>query len=217
MSISNRHSVVPFVAGETTAMADQRLAKVGYKSTKKTPAKFKSIAVSVPQITSIDEEQLERLLPHVVAMLENAQDGIIRSLYESSGGNLASVSDEEISIDACIGYLEAEATGGRLTKEKVEEWFTENLSDNLSVTIADKLKFTELTPETEKVVNQHLNAYRGILASLAGGKTLLNPAQIAGCKKALELTANEDDTYKKLLARLVAMEKKPDMDALLEL
>ena len=217
MSISNRHSVVPFVAGETQAMADQRLAKVGYKSTKKTPAKYKSIAVSVPVITSIDEDQLERLLPHVVSMLENAQDGIIRSLYESSQGNLASVSDDEISIDACIGYLEAEATGGRLTKEKVEEWFTENLSDNLSVTIADKLNFTSLTGENEKVINQHLNAYKGILASLAGGKTLLNPAQIAGCKKALELASNEDDTYKKLMARLEAMEKKPDMDALLEL
>jgi len=217
MSISNRHSVVPFVAGETQAMADQRLAKVGYKSTKKTPAKYKSIAVSVPVITSIDEDQLERLLPHVVSMLENAQDGIIRSLYESSQGNLASVSDEEISIDACIGYLEAEATGGRLTKEKVEEWFTENLSDNLSVTIADKLNFTSLTGENEKVINQHLNAYKGILASLAGGKTLLNPAQIAGCKKALELSTNEDDVYKKLMARLEAMEKKPDMDALLEL
>lgn len=217
MSISNRHSVVPFVAGETQAMADQRLAKVGYKSTKKTPAKYKSIAVSVPVITSIDEDQLERLLPHVVSMLENAQDGIIRSLYESSQGNLASVSDEEISIDACIGYLEAEATGGRLTKEKVEEWFTENLSDNLSVTIADKLNFTSLTGENEKVINQHLNAYKGILASLAGGKTLLNPAQILGCKKALELSTNEDDVYKKLMARLEAMEKKPDMDALLEL
>lgn len=87
MSITNRHSVVPFTAGESKPMTGQRLAKVGYKSTKKNPARFKSVCVSVPEIPENNiRSELDRLIPHVRTMLENAQDGIIRSLYESREG-----------------------------------------------------------------------------------------------------------------------------------
>src|SRR5438874_354432 len=81
MSISNRHPVNPFIAGKSAPMSDQRLAKVGYKNSKNSPARFPSICASVPYITEFTEDQFERLQPYIVNLLENAQDGILKSLY----------------------------------------------------------------------------------------------------------------------------------------
>lgn len=224
-NVSNRHTVVAFESGKTKPLSNQRLAKVGYKNTKNQKAKYAPIAVSVPFLK--DEDVLERmndLVPYVKGMLENAQDGIIKSLYESNEGILSSVSDDEIGIDAIIGYLENESNGGRLTKVMVEEWFVQNVQDNLYVVIAEKLGFTSgdpaynLTKEQEKVIEQHLNAYKGIISSLSGGKTILNPMQITGCRKALDMCMDDEDEIKvKLVKRLDRMETPVKIEELLEL
>lgn len=215
-NISNRHSVVPFVAGKTVPLSNQRLAKVGYKSTKNQKAKFPNVAVSVPSLegTEFTDVQMERMVPFIMNLLENAQDGIIRSLYESSNGALQSVSDEEISIDSCLAFMESESNGGRLTKEAIESWFDSELRDNLSITIAEKIGTDDLD---SPVIGKHLNAYRELISSLAGGKTFLVPTQIKGCKVALELCKNEDEMFKKLMARLTKMESAPKIEELLEL
>jgi hypothetical protein len=207
--ISNRHTVVPFIAGKTVAFPEQRLSKVGYKETKKTKAKYPSIAVSVPVLADSDiSAKIEQLIPHVRSMLENAQDGIVRSLYESGNGVLSSVSDEELSVDMCIQFLDAEATGGRLTKEAIESWFVSSLADNLFVMVAEKLGFAEPNEDQGKVIGQHVNAYKGVMSSLAGGKTFLQPAQIKGCKAALSLVDDADDEMaRRLLKRLEQMEQ----------
>lgn len=216
--VSNRHTVVPFVAGKTVALNDQRLAKVGYKTTKKQSAKYPSIAVSVPTIQDGTlTENVSRLVPYLRAVCESAQDGIIRSLYESSNGNLSSVADEEIGIDSIIAFLEAESTGNRLTKEAIEEWFMETMRDNLFVVIAEKLGFNDPTPAQEIEVNKHINGYKGVFSSLAGGKTFLQPVQIKGCKTALALIPDDDVIGTKLMNRLVNMEKTPDIVELLDL
>lgn len=217
MSITNRHTVNPFIAGKSQPMADQRLAKVGYKSTKANPARFPSICVSVPFITELDEQQIERLSPYIVSMLENAQDGIIRSLYESRDGHLSEVSDADISIDSCISFLEAESTGGRLTKEFLEQWFDAQMRDNLTVVVADKLGFSELNDDVLATVGKHVSGYRGLISSLSGGKTLLQEPQIRGLLRALEVSSVDDETAIKLNARLNAMLNRPKIEELLGL
>jgi hypothetical protein len=219
--ISNRHTVVPFVAGKTQAFENQRLAKVGYKTTKKSKAKYPNIAVSVPKIQDSDiVENVDSLIPYIRPFLELAQNGIIRSLYESADGVLKEIGDDDISVSACIQYLEAESTGGRLTKEMIAEWFDENLSDNLFVTVAEKLKFdTDNGPNEEQtaVINKHVKVYKEVLSMLAGGKTLLQPAQIKGCKVALGLDTTDSEIGKKLMNRLVSMEKPKMTAEMLEL
>lgn len=216
-NVSNRHSVVPFKAGDK-ALANQRLAKIGYKSTKKNKAKFASVAVSVPQIDpAAIEIHFSALLPFIGTMLETAQDGIIRSLYESSDGTLTSVSDDDLSIPACIGFMEAEASGNRLTSAKIEEWFDRELSENLSVVVAEKLGFTDPNTDQMNTVQKHVKVYRDVMAMLAGGKTFLAEKQIAGCRNALALIAEDDEMSVKLTARLDAMEKKEKIEDLLEL
>lgn len=211
--ISNRHTVNRFVAGKSDALTGQRLSKVGYKSTKKTRAKYPSICVSVPKIQApISSEYLTRLQPYIVTMIQTAQDGIIKSLYESSDGNLGTVSDDDISMGAVCAYLESEASGGRLTIEIINTWFDEQMKDNLFVVVADRLKFDLSTPEQESTVNKHVAGYREMFSALSGGKTFYSPAQIAGLKRALEVSSVEDDMSEKLLKRLEAMEGKKDVE-----
>lgn len=215
MSITSRHAVVPFIAGSTRALHDQRLSKVGYKSSKSNPAKFPSVAASVPVIP-LDTivENAERLAPYVRNLLEGAQDGIFRSLYESSGGLRTELGDSEIGIDSIIGYLESESNGGRLTIESINSWFDSAVRDNLTVVIADKIGAAEID---DPRIAGHINSYRGLLASLSGGKTLLQPTQISGLRKAIEIASTDDEMSARLIARLDSMEKKPKIEELLEL
>jgi len=218
MSITNRHAVVPFVAGKSAPFDGQRLAKVGYKSSKTNPAKFPSVCASVPMIQDSEIlSNVDRLVPYVRGLLESAQDGIIRSLYESSGGQRTEVGDSEISLDCIIGYLESESSGGRLTVDGLNAWFDTNVKDNLTVVIADKIGIADLDDAGISRITPHLNAYRQLIASLSGGKTILSPQQIAGIRKAIEVSSVDDETSVKLLSRLDAMEKKPKIEELLEL
>lgn len=207
--VSDRHSIVTFKAGKTVPFEGQRLAKIGWKTTKKTKAPFANIAVSVPQVSelTITENQNQRLRPFLMGLLESAQDSIIRSLYESSQGVLSTVSDADISIDSCIAFLEAEATGERLKKEHIESWFDAELSDNLFVVVAEKLGFNEPSEAQEVQIRKHVQVYRDVLSMLAGGKTHLAPPQIKGCKSALSLVDCEDGIPAKLMKRLESMER----------
>lgn len=217
MSISNRHPVNLFVAGKSQAMSEQRLARVGYKSSAKNPAKYPNVCASVPRIIELTESQIEALSEHIVTMLENAQDGIFRSLYESSDGKLEALSDDDISVESCIAFLNAEAEGSRITKEMVEKWFVENVQDNLTVVIAEKLGFDLSTPEQENTVQKHINGYKALMAALSGGKTILTDVQIKGLQRALEVSSVDDEIAGKLSKRLVTMQNKPKIEDLLDL
>jgi len=206
----NRHSVVPFVSGETKPMSGQRLAKVGYKTTKQTPAKFPSIAVSVPYLLPAElEDNFRALLPHIGTMLENAQDGIIRSRYEAAGGNLDTVSDADIDVRSCIAYLASEAEGDRLTKVTLESWFDSAAAETVFVLMAEKLGFTATDPSPAQSVRiaQSVSAYRAVISSLAGGKTMLEPKVIGNLRTMLDVISTDEITIR-LDARLSAMEKK---------
>lgn len=209
--IGTRHPLALFIAGESKPANGQRLAKVGYKQTeamtKKGEVAPPSVCVSVPQINPDDvRANIDRLLPYIGNMLEAAQDGIVRSLYESAGHTLISVDDADISVSACISYLAAEAAGDRLKKETIEQWFDSEVSENLTVFLAEKLGFSELTADNMKVVDKHVSIYRQLIGSLAGGKTILETKQINGCRKAISLSATADRIAQRLLDRLIAME-----------
>ena len=221
--IGTRHSLTLFTAGESKPATGQRLAKIGYKQTeamtKKGEVAPASACVSVPQVDVADiRSNIDRLLPYIGTMIETAQDGILRSLYESAGHTLISVDDADISVSACISYLAAEAAGDRLKKEMVEQWFDSEVAENLTVFLAEKLGFSELTADNMKVVDKHVAIYRQLIGSLAGGKTILETKQINGCKKAISLSASADRIAQRLTDRLVAMETpKKKMEEFLDI
>jgi len=210
--IGTHHSLSLFTAGESKPVAGQRLAKIGYKQTaamtKAGETAPPSVCASVPQVDPAQiTANIDRLLPYIGTMIENAQDGIIRSLYESAGHVLISVDDADISVSACISYLAAEAAGDRLKKDVIEQWFDSEVAENLTVFLAEKLGFSELTAENMKVVDKHVGIYRSLIGSLAGGKTILETKQINGCKKAIQLAATADRIAQRLTDRLIAMEQ----------
>ena len=214
-NVSIAHTVVPFKAGDKP-LTGQRLAKVGYKSTKQNPALYPSIAVSVDFLQAAEiQENLTALLPYIGTMLEGVQDKIVRSLYESSKGNLAHVTNADISVAACIGYLASENEGNRLTSQAIELWFDSELSDNLTAYIAAKLGYEDLNDAQLATVGKHVKIFRDVLASLAGGKTMLAEKQIKGCRTALSLCPDDSDVMAtRLSARLDSMEKKSTEDML---
>ena len=219
-NVSTAHTITKFDAKKSQALTGQRLAKIRYKTTAKQDAKFPSVCASVPfiQDDAIDNTVvIAKLLPHIRAMLETAQDGVIRSLYESSDGMLSQVTDTDISIDACIGYLEAESQGSRLTKEFIEAWFDSAVRDYVYALVSEKLGYSEaLTVDQDMTVCKHVNGYRGMYSALAGGKTMYQPNQIKLLQRVLELV-DSDDTSVKLTARLNKMLEVPKIEELLEL
>lgn len=217
-NVSNRHTVQLFESGKSESLTGQRLAKVGYKSTKTNPAKFPSICVSVPFVNNADiMENIDRLMPYIKDMVQNAQDGIVRSLYESSDGALSSVSDEDISVNSVINFLEAEQSGGRLTKEFLESWFDSQVKNNLTVIIADKLGFDLETDEQVITTEKHVKVYRDLISSLSGGKTILTTVQMNGIERALEVSSVDDEVKNKLVNRIKKMKEAPKMEELLAL
>jgi hypothetical protein len=213
MSISNRHTVVPFISGETTAFTGQRLLKIGYKgrvqkdgTVKK--AKFPSVAASVPQIDPAQiQEHLARLIPHISTMLEGVQDSIGRSLYESSFGLLGEIGDDDISVIACLAYMDAEANGSRLTPERVKDWFTAELQDNLFIWSAENFGFTDPNEAQTETVNQQVAAYSALFQSLNGRNLELQPKTIVKLRNALSLCADDsNEIAQKIAARLIALE-----------
>jgi hypothetical protein len=218
-NVSTVHDIKPFKAGDK-ALSGQRLAKIGYKKTKNQTNPLASVAVSVPFILpDAVMANVQRLLPHIGTMLENAQDGIIRARYEASAGALKIIQDSEISVEACIGFLDAEASGSRLTSEAIEKWFDAELSDNVFAMLAQKLGYlgndadASLTDAQESTVSKHVKIYKDVLSSLAGGKTMLAEKQIRGCRAALALSPDADDRMvSQLTARLDTMERKNSED-----
>lgn len=213
-NISNRHNVVAFDAKTSKPLSDQRLAKVGYKSSKANPAKFPSVCASIPFLTNWSETQSESLRPYIVQLVQDTQDKILRSLYESSDGSLSSVSDDDLSMDQVIAYLQSESAGDRLTKERIAEWFDSSMKDNLTVVIMEKLG----TEDLEDIrIAQHIAGYKGLFASLSKDTGHINPVQNKALLKALEVTATDDEISKRITSKLEKMMNAPKIEDLLEL
>ena len=218
--ISSRHSVSLFKSGQSKPLSGQRLSKIGYNKMKKSgkeEQKFPSICVSVPKIALSQEDfnsYSSSFSQIIKEKLEDLQDSIIRSLYESSSGTLSSVSDEEISLSSCIAFMESQKKSKEtLTKQGLSYWFKENVEDNLTVIFCEKLGFTELSEENEEKIQKYLKAYHDLFCEFSSSlsKISLSPSQIQQVKKVLEISSVEDEIsgkIEKILSELENRNKK---------
>lgn len=225
-NISNRHTVNPFVAGKSEALIGQRLAKVGYKQTDKMTkageTALPGICVSVPPIdtSAITGAILDGFMPHLVTLIETAQEGIIRSMNDSSGGTLSAVTDDDISLSAVLAYLSAESAGSRLSQESIGVWFTAQVEDNLSVLIVDKLKFTDITEDNQPVIDKHVKQYRDICMMICGKglhRNSLSDTQKRTIRTCVKIAADDIGISAKITAKLNELEKMVDPADALEL
>lgn len=224
--LDNAHKVTSYTSGVTVALTGQRLATICYKSS--TNAKTKVVTPALPNkscsLPLISDMQVSNaiqiLLPHVKAMLYKAQDGIIRELLASSAHKLELVSDADISIDACVSWLEADGESGRMTKEGLNAWFDSALANELMLTLASKLGASEVPTDAELVkIGAFMGSYRSKICALAGGKTAYTPMGAKALLKALDLVISDDESviavHGKLVARLKSMSVKEELVDLL--
>lgn len=207
--VSNRHAIVPFIAGTSAPMSGQRLARVICKQTAKMTKDgikaLPSVCASIPQVPVPNADQLQALLPYIGTMLEDAQDGILRARYEASHGSLDTITDDDLTIEQCIAFLAAKEAGSRITAESVRAWFDATMADTLMVFIAEKLKFTELNEEVQKTCAPHVNGYRELFVTLGAGKTILPENQLKQLQFSLGLIDAEDAMAIRLNERITSM------------
>ena len=223
-TISDRHNVVSFVSGKSEALTGQRLTVAKYKSTAKTQAKFPNVCASIPvmECTEYTLSENPGLLPHFTEWLLSKQDDVFKSVYESHGGTLSSVSDSELDLNSIIGYLNAESVSGRLTKESIEQWYALECKGIIYVNAAVKKGYIpadaddlEMLSENQKTQLELVcNAYRDLFTGLAGGTTKYAPSVQESLNKMLSQCA-DSPMVERLVGRLESMAVAKDFADLL--
>lgn len=226
---TNTHTVVPYIAGKTHALEGQRLDVVFWKTPKLSDeqkaagvvaVKPESKCVSVPLVMADDiKNNIEMLIPSIATYLATVQHNIIK---ERVSAGALHVTNEEISIPACVEYLEsqvtnADGTSAHLTKESVGKWFDTELADILTVALADKLGIGDVpTEEQATKLDVAVKMYKDKISSLAGGKTTFGIPLAKSVKNALSLATADDPIATKFIARCDKMMASADeMEALL--
>lgn len=214
------HSVVSYDPKSSKAFSGQRLSKVTYKTVtnKEDPLygiKRESKCVSLPVFAPAEiVAQAAALAPYVVEYLQGVQDKIVRERIDAGALN---ISMDEISIAGCIEYLDSNSESGRLTKESVAAWFVDTIAEPLAITLADRLgvSATPTDAESNKILAV-VEAFKGKVAALAGGKTAYEPKVCTSLISALGLAPSGDVLATRFTARLNKMieESKANEDLL---
>lgn len=209
-NISQTHTIVAFDSKSSKPYEGQRLAKITYKTSRKTGIKEKdSVCVSIPKL-EITTEELISLKPFLLNYLEGVQDTMIREAYEKGA---TSIHSDQIAVSAMLEWLDEDSKGGRLTKEYIVEWFNTSLADTLTVALADKLGIGDTPTESQvKKLEQMLAVYRDKFASLAGGKTSFAADVAIKLQKALEFADTDDLIAQRFNTRLEKMKENTSDD-----
>lgn len=164
MSIGNVH-MFNKLTKDSKALAEQRLVRLIAKGANKSENLAESLCVSVP-ITQASElaGHIERLMPHIVGMVKDAQDKMIREYRIKTGA--AGVAENEFSVDAVIAWLDANTAGDRVSSEYLEQWFMSDYADAARAWITAKLGGAV----AEDVLNAKVNVVKGMFAGFSSNK-----------------------------------------------
>lgn len=220
-NVSNMHNVQK-LEKNSKALSGQRMARViakknkdgQYESENLTESKFVSIPTMDSQ--SINEAQFSALQVHINAMLQNAQDGIIRDLIIDGA---TSIHQDQIGIDACIKYLDEESKGNRVTGEYLAKWFTESYLEGAMQFVIAMSKFDPdaLTPDQVAVIEKKCNVLRDMFTGFASGKYSPDIPKCKGMIKFGEFLGeeNQDIRMKNYLEKAVKIkaEKEAELSA----
>lgn len=169
-NVSNSHNVQK-LEKNSKALSGQRMARViakkgkngEYENANLTESKF----VSIPVIAEIAPEQIKALMPHIVGLICNAQDAIIRERIITDG--VTSIHENEIAIDKCIAYLDDEAKGNRVTGAYLQQWFIDSYYESAAEFVCVNAKFDpqNLSQEQIGVIEKKVNVLRDMFAGFA--------------------------------------------------
>lgn len=174
MSIGQNH-VFSKLEKNSKAIDGQRLARVIAKKNKEGNYESEHLqeskCISIPVIAELSQSQLTALMPHVIGLVANAQDEIIRELLITTGAT--SINDAQISIEECVKYLDDSAKGNRVTSEYMQKWFSETYEEPayefICVEVC-KYNPNDLSEAQSATLEKKFNILRDMFAGFASGK-----------------------------------------------
>jgi hypothetical protein len=205
---TNVHSFVALTKDAKPAMG-QRLIRLIAKGANKSPNLSESLAVSIPRVTQDDvADVIDRLLPHVVGMVQDAQDTIVREWRIEHGRE--AIPETVFSVEEVIAYLDATAAGDRVNAEYLQAWFMEEYEQAAQAFIANAMSL-DITPDNiPEVVTQKTNVLRDMFAGWSSPKYSPNiPKLRAMCRFAASVS-ELDGRMTALAAKCGAMLKKKE-------
>lgn len=168
MSYSDRHAIIPFVAGTSRPSSGQVLIKVGSRQTAAMTKAGKTakgaICASVPTIHHEEIlSHVEELIPQLESAILEARKGILEE-HRADGV----VTTEDMSLPAVITWFRAQ---DRLTEEFCREWITSH-EDVFAAFCAEQFRWTEdiLTEGQLQQVRKVQNGWTDVLVKYAAAK-----------------------------------------------
>lgn len=150
-------------------MMGQRLIRLIAKGENKHPNLSESLAVSVPRVSQDQvADVIDRLLPHIVGMVQDAQDKIVREWRIEHGRD--DLDGSVLSMESVIEYLDATAAGDRMSTEYLQAWFTDEYKSAAMDYIANAMKLDVVNGEYPEVVGQKFAILRDMFAGFSSPK-----------------------------------------------
>lgn len=177
----------------------ERVVKCLYKTPKTGANAGKAAGVNsyvvVPE-SHLDEkvmiEQVALLAPYMSAYFQSVEDGLVKEHHKSGGKGFSST---WLSLAKILESLDEAGQGNRLNKEKIGNWFGNEVQDMLQAAFADKLGISEAPSEAEmERLQQVTDVYKAKFESLASGKTMYKKEEAEQMQKALEVAEALDSS-----------------------
>lgn len=215
-NVSNVHQFKP-LDKNSAALSGQRLIRLIAKKDKNDKYQSEnlqgSMCVSVPLVT---QEQvvdvIEKLIPHVVGLVQDAQDKIVREWRIEHGRN--EIPESAFDVNACIAWLDDNATGDRVTKEYLQEWFMADYAETAKRFITQAMGGTV----SDDIVSAKTHVLRDMFAGWSSGKYSPNIPQCKAMVRFVEFSGDTDGRLAqygaKAQAMLVKKEQELSADAL---
>lgn len=165
--VSNIHTITALTK-DSRALSGQRLVRMIAKKSKDGTYESAnlqgSMCVSVPFVEQNDVvDQIDKLLPHVIGLVQDTQDKMIREIRIASGRN--EITQESISVEAVVAWLDANAAGDRFTTEYLQEWFVSEYTE-----LAKEFINRAISGAADSIVDAKVNVLRDMFAGFASGR-----------------------------------------------
>lgn len=190
-----------------------RIVKMLYQISPKTGKKVAEnsyVRVSCKHLTEeLILARISELTPYILGYLQSVEDGMIKE-YHKNG--LLSLTSGNLSLDKIISKLEESETSARLSKDKIDAWFSENLADALTTNIAAKMSLSDDCSEGELYkLEAVLNAYKAKFSALANPKAYIVEADCVAMIAVIK-NAEADSSLlgSRFIIRLEAMSQKQE-------
>jgi len=190
-----------------------RIIKCLYQTNPKTGKKAQENSyVRVPTKHLTEEHIVSRiadLTPYFLAYLQELENKEIQDNHRKGG---LTVYCSGLSLDKIIERLEESSTSSRLSKDKIESWFTDIIEPTLATKFAAKLGLTENSSEADFLkLETVLAAYKGKFSQLANPKAFIQEADCVALIGVINACGAESNLLgSRFISRLTNMSKKSE-------